>query len=60
MTTNEHQEWCKSSYSNTGNGCVEVDRTRTVVRDSKNPGGPVLAVAGLCAPFGGALQALLG
>ncbi|MDQ3404754.1 MAG: DUF397 domain-containing protein [Actinomycetota bacterium] len=36
--------WGKSSFSNTGNGCVEIARTLTAVRDSKNPDGPRLAV----------------
>lgn len=37
--------WRKSSRSG-GNGgsCVEIAHTRTAVRDSKNPDGPVLAV----------------
>ena len=36
--------WRKSSRSG-GNGgdCVELAHTRDAVRDSKNPGGPVLA-----------------
>jgi hypothetical protein len=42
--------WVKSSFSNGngGNNCVEVDRTPlgdlpwVCVRDSKDPGGPVL------------------
>ncbi|GGP34771.1 DUF397 domain-containing protein [Streptomyces sindenensis] len=44
------QLWVKSSYSNSGT-CVEwaprtASATGTVpVRDSKNPGGPALAVA---------------
>jgi hypothetical protein len=40
--------WRKSSYSDSGGGeCVEVAASpRTVrVRDSKRPGGPVLALA---------------
>ncbi|GGY28957.1 DUF397 domain-containing protein [Streptomyces anulatus] len=43
-------QWVKSSYSNSGS-CVEwapttASATGTVpVRDSKNPGGPALAVA---------------
>ncbi|MET9377189.1 DUF397 domain-containing protein [Streptomyces sp. NPDC002992] len=39
--------WFKSSYSNgSGGECVECARTGedTLVRDSKHPGGPVLAV----------------
>jgi hypothetical protein len=36
--------WRKSSYSNGATQCTEVARvgTRTAIRDSKNPGGPVL------------------
>jgi hypothetical protein len=43
--------WRKSSYSGSGtqqNGCVEVARNlpgTVAVRDSKDPRGPVLAVA---------------
>ncbi|MFI9054204.1 MULTISPECIES: DUF397 domain-containing protein [Streptomyces] len=51
MTTESTtQQWVKSSYSNSGS-CVEwaprtASTTGTVpVRDSKNPGGPALAVA---------------
>jgi hypothetical protein len=36
--------WRKSSFSDLGNGCVEVARTLGAVRDSKNPDGPVLSV----------------
>jgi hypothetical protein len=39
-------QWRKSSHSGSGQGeCVEVARTSALVavRDSKNPGGPVLA-----------------
>ncbi|MFD4019701.1 DUF397 domain-containing protein [Streptomyces sindenensis] len=45
------QHWVKSSYSDNGGTCVEwaphtASATGTVpVRDSKNPGGPALAVA---------------
>ncbi|MEI7030676.1 DUF397 domain-containing protein [Streptomyces pratensis] len=50
--TNESttQEWVKSSYSGNGGTCVEwAPRAATAtgivpVRDSKNPGGPVLSV----------------
>ncbi|MFJ1791382.1 DUF397 domain-containing protein [Kitasatospora griseola] len=35
--------WRKSSYSNGGGGCIEVDDAHPGhVRDSKDPGGPVL------------------
>jgi Domain of unknown function (DUF397) len=35
--------WVKATASNGGSGCVEVAHLErwTVVRDSKNPGGPV-------------------
>jgi hypothetical protein len=38
--------WRKSSYSAGNGGCVEVATTtdRVLVRDSKDPDGPVLAV----------------
>ncbi|WP_405929341.1 DUF397 domain-containing protein [Streptomyces griseus] len=45
------QQWAKSSYSDNGGSCVEwAPRTASTtgivpVRDSKNPGGPALAVA---------------
>lgn len=41
--------WHKSSYSNGGGGnCIEVARSPEPirVRDSKDPGGPVLAFSG--------------
>jgi hypothetical protein len=41
-------QWRKSSHSDSGQGeCVEVARTSALVavRDSKDPGGPVLAFA---------------
>jgi uncharacterized protein DUF397 len=45
MTTPERRDgWRKSSFSDTGNGCVEIFRTLGAVRDSKNPCGPTLAV----------------
>ncbi|SBV04081.1 protein of unknown function (DUF397) [Streptomyces sp. Ncost-T6T-1] len=51
MTTESTtQQWVKSSYSNSGS-CVEwAPRTACTtgivpVRDSKNPGGPALALA---------------
>ncbi|MCY0941704.1 DUF397 domain-containing protein [Streptomyces antarcticus] len=50
--------WVASSYSNNGGDCVEVatnlvaSRGVVPVRDSKNPGGPVLEVgAGAFAVF---------
>ncbi|MEU7184147.1 MULTISPECIES: DUF397 domain-containing protein [Streptomyces] len=51
MTTTESPRWCKSSYSDNGGQCIEVAANLTVsrgivpVRDSKNPHGPVLAIA---------------
>lgn len=38
--------WRTSSYSGNGSACVEVATApdRVLVRDSKDPGGPVLAV----------------
>ncbi|WP_329616977.1 DUF397 domain-containing protein [Streptomyces brevispora] len=50
MTT-ESPRWFKSSYSDNGGQCVEVATNLVAscgivpVRDSKNPGGPVLNVA---------------
>ncbi|MFD5190124.1 DUF397 domain-containing protein [Streptomyces sp. NPDC058357] len=51
MTTRtESPRWFKSSYSDNGGNCVEVaanlvaPRGVVPVRDSKNPGGPVLTV----------------
>lgn len=44
----DDRAWCKSSYSSNNAACVEVrvaDGT-VGVRDSKDPGGPVLAFAG--------------
>ncbi|MEV6510743.1 DUF397 domain-containing protein [Streptomyces sp. NPDC051642] len=47
MTT-ETPQWFTSSYSNNGGQCIEVatnlvaSRGVVPVRDSKNPGGPVL------------------
>ncbi|MFJ7907284.1 DUF397 domain-containing protein [Kitasatospora sp. NPDC096204] len=36
--------WRKSSHSNNGGNCVEVDDARPGrVRDSKDPNGPILA-----------------
>ncbi|MFS0696438.1 DUF397 domain-containing protein [Streptomyces nitrosporeus] len=49
MTT-ETPHWHKSSYSDNGGNCVEVAANligmhgTVPVRDSKNPGGPVLTV----------------
>ncbi|MFE2374260.1 DUF397 domain-containing protein [Streptomyces sp. NPDC059398] len=49
MTTSSPR-WFKSSYSNNGGACVEVAANLIAshgvvpVRDSKNPGGPVLSV----------------
>lgn len=36
--------WRKSSFSDTGNGCVEIFCTLSAVRDSKNPDGPRLGL----------------
>lgn len=36
--------WRKSSRSGQETNCVEVAHTLTAVRDSKNPGGPVLKI----------------
>ena len=45
MSTQDRRDgWRKSSFSDQGNGCVEVARTLGAVRDSKNPDGPVLRV----------------
>ncbi|MFB6873670.1 DUF397 domain-containing protein [Streptomyces sp. NPDC056323] len=49
-TTTESPRWFKSSYSDNGGQCIEVaanllaSRGVIPVRDSKNPGGPVLSV----------------
>lgn len=44
MTTPERRDgWRKSSFSDQGNGCVEIFRTLAALRDSKNPNGPQLA-----------------
>jgi hypothetical protein len=46
--TTEAPQWFTSSYSNNGGQCIEVatnlvaSRGVVPVRDSKNPGGPVL------------------
>ncbi|MFE7615552.1 DUF397 domain-containing protein [Streptomyces sp. NPDC057496] len=48
MTTTESPRWFKSSYSSNGGACIEVAANLVgslgviPVRDSKNPGGPVL------------------
>ncbi|GGP85687.1 DUF397 domain-containing protein [Saccharothrix coeruleofusca] len=38
----EQPRWKKSSRSGQESSCVELGHTRDVVRDSKNPSGPVL------------------
>jgi hypothetical protein len=40
--------WRKSSFSGSGNDCVEIASVETgaAVRDSKNPDGPVLRFTG--------------
>ena len=35
-------DWRKSTFSDVGNGCVEIHRGLHAVRDSKNPAGPQL------------------
>lgn len=57
MTT-EAPQWFTSSYSNNGGACIEVatnlvaSRGVVPVRDSKNQGGPVLALsAGVFSTF---------
>jgi hypothetical protein len=42
--SSEVPRWRKSSYSGSGNNCVEVAATSTAVaiRDSKDPDGPAL------------------
>ncbi|MEU4950750.1 DUF397 domain-containing protein [Streptomyces lavendulae] len=56
--------WSKSSYSSNGGNCVEVatnlvaSQGTVPVRDSKNPGGPVLHVtAGAFAAFVSSVKA---
>jgi len=45
MSTPHHLDgWRKSSFSDQGNGCVEIAHTLGAVRDSKNSDGPVLDV----------------
>ncbi|MGP4021567.1 DUF397 domain-containing protein [Saccharopolyspora sp. 5N708] len=36
--------WLRSSYSNANGNCVELSSPRGLIRDSKDPGGPVLDV----------------
>ena len=43
-TTDRPDGWRKSSFSDQGNGCVEIFRTLDAVRDSKNTDGPQLAL----------------
>jgi hypothetical protein len=38
-------QWKKSSRSTNSNSCVEVRQDLAAVRDSKNPGGPALALS---------------
>ena len=63
MTT-EAPRWFTSSYSNNGGQCIEVatdlvaSRGVVPVRDSKNPGGPVLDLpAGAFASFVASVKA---
>ncbi|MGQ0837113.1 DUF397 domain-containing protein [Actinokineospora sp.] len=45
MSTHERRDgWRKSSFSDTGNGCVEIAHTLAAIRDSKNLAGPTLTV----------------
>jgi hypothetical protein len=44
LTSDRGTGWRKASFSDDGNGCVEVFRTLTAVRDSKNADGPRIAV----------------
>ncbi|MFJ9207137.1 DUF397 domain-containing protein [Streptomyces sp. NPDC102264] len=60
----ESPRWFISSYSNNGGACVEVavnlvaSRGVVPVRDSKNPGGPVLDLpAGAFASFVAGIKA---
>ncbi|MPZ80288.1 MAG: DUF397 domain-containing protein [Actinophytocola sp.] len=43
-TPGRRDGWRKSSFSDTGNGCVEIACTLSAVRDSKNPEGPQLGL----------------
>ncbi|GAB3432791.1 DUF397 domain-containing protein [Actinophytocola sediminis] len=43
-TTDRRDGWRKSSFSDQGNGCVEIACTLGAVRDSKNPNGPRLSL----------------
>ena len=43
-TTDRRDKWRKSSFSDQGNGCVDIAHTLGAVRDSKNVHGPQLAV----------------
>lgn len=47
-TTDRRDEWRKSSFSDQANGCVEIFRTLSTVRDSKNTDGPQLALDARC------------
>lgn len=41
------QLWRKSTRSNSGTSCVELNGDLSAVRDSKNSTGPIMLVAGL-------------
>ncbi|MER5393642.1 DUF397 domain-containing protein [Saccharopolyspora sp. NPDC002686] len=41
---NSPVQWCKSSYSGQETHCVELSSPRGLIRDSKDPEGPVLSV----------------
>ncbi|MDA3644487.1 DUF397 domain-containing protein [Saccharopolyspora indica] len=49
------RKWQKSSYSNLNGNCVELSNPRGLIRDSKDPDGPRLAVD--VAAFLGAVKA---
>ena len=43
-TAERRNKWRTSSFSDTGNGCVDIAHTLGAVRDSKNVHGPQLTV----------------
>lgn len=48
--------WKKSTYSGSQTNCVEVAHTKTEIRDSKNPDGPVITVS--CAALATFIKAI--